>query len=50
MNNFEINQSRFSGKAGKTKFTKASVASAANPLMTLDFFEGSGVGGDALQG
>ena len=44
LDNFEITKSRTTGKSGRKKFAKASGASNANPLMTLDFFEGSGVG------
>ena len=44
LHNFEIVQARESGKCGRKKLAKASAQTGANPLMTLDFFEGSGVG------
>ena len=44
IDSFEIVKTRATGKSSKKKFTKASGQSAGNPLMTLDFFEGSAVG------
>ena len=52
LSGFAIRKDRFSGQKAAIatkKFSRAQAQQSANPVMTLDFFEGSGVGSNQQQ-